>query len=262
MSVERETYKACPLCGSADMAPALKADWTGHPLHAQVKGRLSPTISWTTCNACGHVFTDGYFKPEAFAVLMEGANAGQVFGEDFERQRLVSARMVEKILPFAGRGLWLDVGFGNGALLMTAQEYGFEVIGCDLRAAAVEAVRSLGIEAHCMEMTQLALPRKCSVLSMADVLEHLPFPKEGLRAAHGLLEPGGVLFASMPNTESMVWRLMNRARSNPYWGEIEHYHNFSRTRFYSLLEEMGFKPVRYGVSERYRACMEVIAQRV
>lgn len=258
---ERQPYTACPLCASADIAATLQADWTGHPLHAQVKGRLSPTIQWMSCKACGHVFTDGYFKPEALAVLMEGAIAGQVFGEDFERQRLVSARIVDKLLPHADSGLWLDVGFGNGALLMTAQEYGFEVVGCDLRAAAVDAVRSLGIEAHCMEMTQLSLPRPCSVLSMADVLEHLPFPREGLAAAHGLLRPGGVLFCSMPNTESMVWRLMNRARANPYWGEVEHYHNFSRSRFYSLLREMGFEPLRYGVSERYRACMEVIARR-
>ena len=113
-----------------------------------------------------------------------------------------------------------------------------------------------------MEMAQLQLGRACSVLSMADVLEHLPFPKEGLQTAHRLIEPGGVLFISMPNTESMPWRLMNRAAANPYWGEVEHYHNFSRSRLYRLLEDMGFKPLRYGVSERYRACMEVIAERL
>jgi hypothetical protein len=48
---------------------------------------------------------------------------------------------------------------------------------------------------------------------------------------------------------------------NPYWGEIEHYHNFGRRRLYALLEEHGFEPARYGVSFRYRACMEVIARR-
>jgi protein O-GlcNAc transferase len=47
--------------------------------------------------------------------------------------------------------------------------------------------------------------------------------------------------------------------ANPYWGEIEHYHNFSRARLYTLLEEFAFKPQSYGISERYRACMEVIA---
>jgi hypothetical protein len=65
----------------------------------------------------------------------------------------------------------------------------------------------------------------------------------------------------MPNSESVLWTAMNQSNANPYWGEIEHYHNFGRTRLYSLLEEAGFEPVRYGISERYRACMEVIARK-
>lgn len=89
----------------------------------------------------------------------------------------------------------------------------------------------------------------------------MPYPKDGLRAAHRLLGENGVLFASMPNTQSMAWRALNESNANPYWGEIEHYHNFGRDRLYELLRESGFEPVRYGISERYRACMEVIAPR-
>jgi hypothetical protein len=52
---------------------------------------------------------------------------------------------------------------------------------------------------------------------------------------------------------------MNISNKNPYWSEMEHFHNFGRSRLYSLLEEFGFRPERYSVSERYKACMEVIA---
>jgi protein O-GlcNAc transferase len=62
----------------------------------------------------------------------------------------------------------------------------------------------------------------------------------------------------MPNMEN-VWRLLHANKVNPYWEEIEHYHNFSRKRLYALLQEHGFAPVEYHVSERYRVCMEVIA---
>jgi hypothetical protein len=61
--------------------------------------------------------------------------------------------------------------------------------------------------------------------------------------------------------ESMLWKAMDRQRANPYWAEIEHYHNFGRSRLYALLREMGFEPLRYGISERYRAGMEVIARK-
>ena len=54
---------------------------------------------------------------------------------------------------------------------------------------------------------------------------------------------------------------MNEQYLNLYLGELEHYHNFSKSRLYSLLAECGFEAVRYGISERYRVCMVVIALR-
>ncbi len=63
----------------------------------------------------------------------------------------------------------------------------------------------------------------------------------------------------MPNMDNMVWRLLHANGVNPYWGELEHFHNFSRKRLYALLEEHGFVPLAYYVSERYRVCMEVVA---
>jgi protein O-GlcNAc transferase len=100
-----------------------------------------------------------------------------------------------------------------------------------------------------------------NVVSMADVLEHVPFPKRTLRRAWELLEPAGLLFLSMPNADAFVWQASTRNRSNPYWGEIEHYHNFGRRRLSALLEECGFEVARFGVSLRYRMCMELVARK-
>jgi hypothetical protein len=96
---------------------------------------------------------------------------------------------------------------------------------------------------------------------MADVLEHVPFPKEYLAAAAELLTENGILFASMPNADSVLWAALSMNGANPYWGEIEHFHNFGRQRLFALLEECGFTIVHFGLSERYRACMEVIARK-
>lgn len=77
-----------------------------------------------------------------------------------------------------------------------------------------------------------------------------------------LLLPGGILFVSMPNYDCAAWRLLDVNNANPYWGEIEHFHNFSRSRLCSLMKDMGFEAIQYGVSERYRVCMEVVLRRV
>ncbi|MGW6576595.1 class I SAM-dependent methyltransferase [Streptomyces sp. NPDC054945] len=255
----RLLYDACPLCVAPEISVLRNGDCSGHPLYKPV---IAPTMVWMRCAACGHVFTDGYFSDEVCAEIFSSTNPNQQPGAGFEQNRYISARIVERVARYVADGCWLDVGFGNGSLLFTAEEWGFEPQGLDLRPSTAEGLRRLGIEAHCADLTQLDAPGRYSVISLADVLEHMPYPGEGLVAAHRLLREDGVLFASMPHYDSAVWRLLDAGGANPYWGELEHFHNFSRPRLYALLAEHGFEPVHYAVSERYRACMEVIARRV
>lgn len=254
----RIPYEVCPLCSSKAIVAAKTADCSRHPLYRPV---LPPVMTWMTCNACGHVFTDGYFTAQAQAEIFNHTHEHQKLGADIEAQRLVAAHMVDKVLAYVREGTWLDVGFGNGALLFTAQEYGFTPIGLDLRPENVEMMNAIGIEAYCADLAQVSLGRKCDVISMADVLEHMPYPLQGLKAAARLLSDDGVLLISMPNADSMLWRVLDVTNANPYWGELEHYHNFGRKRLYALLNQNGFEAVQYGVSERYRACMEVIVKK-
>ena len=156
---------------------------------------------------------------------------------------------------------WLDVGFGNGSLLFTAEEWGFTPVGLDLRRQNVEAMQKLGVEAHCVDITDFRPPNLFDVVSMADVLEHMPFPENGLTAAHRLLRPDGILFVSMPNYNCPARKLLDAENRNPYWNAFEHFHNFSRERLYSLTKQTGFSVLQYGVGERYRVCMEVILRR-
>jgi len=255
---ERIPFGKCPLCECPELANAARGDVSGHPLYHPSLERI---VQWKRCTACGHVFTQGYFSDEALKLVFRSTHENQQAGSDLEKQRYLSAHIVEKVLPYASSGTWLDVGFGNGSLLFTAQEYGFTPLGLDLRAENVKAMAALGIEAHCKDLCELSMDGACAVMSMADVLEHARYPTKTLQAARRLLSDTGVLFVSLPNMESMVWTTMDRQRANPYWAEIEHYHNFGRTRLYALLAEMGFEPVRYGISERYRAGMEVIARK-
>jgi protein O-GlcNAc transferase len=258
--VARHPYETCPLCGSNDFSPFRRGNCVRHQLYRSI---LPPFMTWCRCAACGHVFTDGYFTDEARAVLFGRTHSTQQVGHDIEGQRHISSRIVERVAGFApSEGAWLDVGFGNGSLLFTAEEWGYTPVGVDLREASVAALANLEIESHCIDLARLDHGGRYSVVSMADVLEHMPFPKDGLAAAHRLLGKGGVLFLSMPNSDSRPWKLLSARNANPYWAEIEHYHNFGRARLYRLLEECGFKPENFAISQRYRLCMEVISKRL
>ena len=102
---------------------------------------------WVRCAQCEHVFTEGYFTDEALDLLFTNAQHDQVVGNDIELQRNISAKMVDRVVNTVGLPndhLWLDVGFGSGSLLMTANEFGFDVFGVDLRKKNVEDIRDFG----------------------------------------------------------------------------------------------------------------------
>jgi trans-aconitate methyltransferase len=90
----------------------------------------------------------------------------------------------------------------------------------------------------------------------------VPHPRAALGRVQAALRPGGLLLVSCPNMEAASWRAMDLAGANPYWQEIEHFHNFGRASLTRLLAEEGFQAVDYAVSTRYKSCMEVIARRV
>lgn len=121
----RHLYQCCPLCESSNFTFSFEADCRAHLLY---NPKLPGTIRWSYCNKCGHSFTEGYFTNEALGTLMEQAHDYQLLDVGkLEQAREVSAMIVDKISGVLGKqeGQWLDVGFGNGALLLTSAEYGF-----------------------------------------------------------------------------------------------------------------------------------------
>ncbi len=246
-------YDRCPLCLAQDF----------HVYREDKKH--DERLTWLRCSACKHVFRDGYHTDEERDELFRTTNIKQTVAHQFEGNRFASAKVVDKVCQFVhfnweqGRA-WFDVGFGNGSLLFTAQEYGFLPVGIDLRKTNVERMQKIGVEAHCCEVQYMPSRRKYAVISLADVLEHMPYPRKTMAVLPKLLADDGCLFISTPNMDNIHWSLLDE-RGNPYWRELEHYHVFRRESIFTLLREYGFEPVDFGVSERYRLCMEVIAKR-
>lgn len=254
----RIPYASCPLCGCRSSRSLGRFDCTAYPTY---KAALPAWIHWLRCEGCAHVHTDGHFNAAALDLLLQDSHPGQEPGAQAEWNRNLWSRLVTKVAALKPAGRWLDVGFGNGALLFAAAEWGYATLGLDLRPATVAGLCALGFEGHCRPLAEHQDPDGFDVLSLCDTLEHAPFPAAELDHARRLLKPDGLLVLSMPNMDCMAWRLLDAEGANPYWCELEHYHNFTRARLCALLEERGFEPVLYGVSDRYRLGMEVVARK-
>lgn len=255
----RIPFAACPLCESRRIVADRTTDCRAHPLY---QSGLPASIVWQTCEDCGHSFTNGYFNEPALELLFSGSHEHQVAGQQAERMREICGRIVLRVADMLGenRGRWLDVGFGSGDLLATAAEFGFDASGIDAREDAVEAFARLGYAVKQTRLEEVEGSACFDVISLADVLEHIPDPGEALTQVARLLRPGGVAFVSSPNRDTLVWRQLDEQSANPYWVEIEHYHNFTRESLERLLASAGLDPLAYAVSERYRTGMELIAR--
>jgi SAM-dependent methyltransferase len=260
-------YSGCPLCKSETQMMGT-ANCTAYPNWHE---SLPASLEWMRCTSCGHVHTSHYWSEAGLAEVFRHAHAGQLagVGPSPDAKRAVWAPVVERAISLIGgvaslfggskTPVWLDVGCGDGALTMTAADYGFASLGLDARAETVSRIRQLGFNAQLGDFMKMGVEGQTHILSMMDVLEHMPYPRAALEKAAKIIAPGGVIVISVPDMGSSSWRMMDAAKANPYWIEIEHHHNFSRQSLVRLLKECGFIPSDFAVPFRYKAQMEIYA---
>jgi predicted O-linked N-acetylglucosamine transferase (SPINDLY family)/SAM-dependent methyltransferase len=269
VSALQTTYPACPLCDGASVTLGF-ANCTQHALWHEP---LPPTLEWVRCTSCGHVHNRTYWTEAGLSEVRrnEKAEMFTLSSASLEARRQAWAPVVDKVVNVLGgyrvvlqresRPTWVDVGCGDGALILTAADSGMAVVGLETRDAAAERVRGMGLNALHHDFLPLNFEVTPDVLSMMEVLEQIPYPREALRKAAQVLRPGGVLVISAADMTSSSWRAMEAERVNPYWTDFERYHNFNRERLLGLVRECGFEIADFAIGGRGRAQIEVYAVR-
>jgi SAM-dependent methyltransferase len=112
------------------------------------------------------------------------------------------AGVVRRVHGRAGRVL--NIGIGSGGLERLLVQQGWQVASLDPSPAAVEAMRALGLEAHCAMAQQMPLEdQRFDVVVASEVLEHLQpeVRAQALREVARVLQPGGWFVGSVPYRE-------------------------------------------------------------
>lgn len=148
----------------------------------------------------------------------------------------------QQIIPWHGQGRLLDFGCGGGSFLAKMYKRGWHVLGMDASAAAVYRVRTeLGLPAKLGSLPHAELePESFDVITMWESLEHVHDPVEVLRQAHQLLVPGGKIFISVPNIDSLPFRWFGHA-----WSALDlprHLTHFAPWTLRLMLQRAGFLP--------------------
>lgn len=203
------------------------------------------------CPSCKLVWVpEGLVVDEGGASIYEGDTP--IFLQDGNEQyyldetNLTSCRLkvdwIEEVgLPRGAKVL--DVGANFGHFLSVARER-WNAVGVELSRAAVEwSKKHFGVNNHAASIYDLPpdLQGPYEAVTLFDVIEHVPQPKEALAALRKVLEPGGHLFLSTPDMGSGVARSMG-ARWH-YLDPVQHIVLFNRKNLARLLEEAGFEVV-------------------
>ena len=209
--------RACRIC-SGDLT--LRIRGRGEPL---TSAALSPSAHATgrhgdllECVECGTVQQPALPAGAQLHDLYRDMSDEAYLGEEAGR-RATGARLLDLIAPFAPRGRLLDVGCGPGLLLDEARRRGYETLGLELsRASAAHARAALGLDVRELALEDFADDGGFDVVVLADVIEHLDDPVDGIARCAALLKPGGVLCVVTPDPSSATARAVGRR----WWGYV------------------------------------------
>ncbi len=249
----RTQYKSCPLCGGVGEKHIVAK--------VEKRGNLPTDLTWMECTSCGHSYTKHYWTAEGMKELFSVTHDDQRMGGELDAQRMIWGRVLDRALSLGLNGRLIDLGCGNGALVATATEFGIPATGIDARPKPVLLMQQMGYDAKLQDISEADLT-DAGMVALADVLEHMVWPRETLQRIRKQVKPGTLLFVSCPAMGCLTWNALHNKRDNPYWIEIEHHHNFTRERLYRLLREESFEPLTYGISPRWKASMEIFARAV
>jgi SAM-dependent methyltransferase len=158
----------------------------------------------------------------------------------------ITARLDEIVVgfaPYRQSNRLLEVGFGAGSVMEAAARGGWEVSGVEVSRSAVEHARGRGFEVFNGELANANYPEgHFDVVVASEILEHIPEPQKLISEVYRVLRPGGLLWATTPNSRSVSSRVLGAKWSAI--GPPEHLHLFSRQGMKRMLGAAGFKYVR------------------
>ncbi len=225
--------ESCPFCGSVD--------------REVIFSRFEMNI--LQCRTCtlgyseefpvntNDVYSDRDYLPIAISDYQDNA--------EYRKKRFGAERIsiIKKYLRREHNGArLLDIGCGTGWFLECARDDGFDVSGLELgeELAGFTGDR-MGIEVWTQPLGEMPDSELYDVITMFDVLEHVPDPEDMLTHIFRLLKPGGIALFFVPNLDSMGFKILkgNSSLCMP----VEHLFYFTEGSLQPVLKRVGFEAV-------------------
>jgi 2-polyprenyl-3-methyl-5-hydroxy-6-metoxy-1,4-benzoquinol methylase len=162
-------------------------------------------------------------------------------------------------LPSQTKPRVLDLGCGNGSLSHLIAQQGYEVVGVEDSEQGVAIARRSFPDCHFIQASIYELPyaeleNSFDIVLSTEVIEHLLYPRELVRAAKKCLKPNGRLILTTPYhgyLKNLVLALSGKMDThfNPLW-DGGHVKFFSVSTLAQLLETENYRNIKFKFSGR------------
>lgn len=223
----------CPLCGNSDVQPVLRKN-NYQLARCAACGLLHVNPPPTAAELEAHYQNPAYFEGESDQGYRDYADMRKALQPHFARRLKAIARLG------GTSGRLLDFGCAAGYFLETARAGGWEIAGVELaRDMAARAAQMLGISIP--EHLEALEGKPFDVITLWEVIEHVPDPVALLAALRARLRPGGLLMLSTPNNGH--WQALREPERWEAYRPPSHLIYFDRRTLADALRRAGFEQI-------------------
>lgn len=254
MSIQEWEFREanCRICGSADLK---FLGYRGGDAH---RDGLGEKCKIHKCRRCHTIFPNPMPYPKGEDVRYSNVDDyfENVMRIDHEGRVMAGEALLNEAEQYLGfKGKFLDVGCGRGEIVRAAKELGWTASGCDISNEYAQYAREHNhVDALTGTLEELNFPESSfDFISLVEVIEHLYDPLRTVVELRRVLKPGGILYLSTPNEESLYQSLGNLycklsgkdwvVNLCPTWN-LYHIFGFSPRSISFLLNNNGFKVER------------------
>ena len=215
----------CAVCGAAGSEATLGG---------LLRRCRSCAFQWTATGLAppDQLYDESYYESESYKRYF--AMAAQ--------WRFEAARRLDWVFAHTRPASLIEAGSAGGFFLEAARRRGVAVEGVEISEVASRYARDqLGLPVRCGDFERTVPAAPVDAVCAFHVLEHVTDPREFLRAARGMLAPGGTLVLEVPNIASAAAR-----RQGPGWVDLSlryHYWHFDPASLARLVTGSGFRIV-------------------
>ena len=243
---KKEVYVTCNLCGGNDyvvvhekISPKRAVRLTDK--YSAAKGVLC-TDQVVRCRKCGLVYINPRLEENT---IIEACSLGddKVYVSQEEGRLNTFRKGIQFVEGHASKGRLLDVGCAAGFFLKAAKDSGWDVTGVEPNKWLGDYGRNkfkVNVLTGTLQDASFSV-KGFDVVTMWDVLEHMPDPKSGLIEANRILKDGGVLVISYPDYGSVFSKIFGRR----WWFFLSHHlYYFTPKTLERMLQEAGFEIIK------------------